>query len=70
MRHPDLDAEQIITVAESAVPFHAAAGWVRVEDEPEPADDKSDKDDAGGETPAREQNKSGPRASAAKKKES
>jgi hypothetical protein len=32
MRHPDL--EQVIEVAESAVPFHASAGWQVVPDEP------------------------------------
>jgi hypothetical protein len=36
MRHPDLEAE--ITAPPSAVPFHAAAGWVEVEGQDETGD--------------------------------
>lgn len=36
MRHPDLP-DQEVSVPESAVPHHAAAGWQRVPDDP-PAD--------------------------------
>ncbi|GAA4626610.1 hypothetical protein GCM10023196_035550 [Actinoallomurus vinaceus] len=67
MRHPELDEEQIITVAESAVPFHATAGWVVVEDDDseQAAGDRADSGQVdGGEKP-----KSGrARASAAPEK--
>jgi hypothetical protein len=41
MSHPEVDDE--ITVAESAVPFHAAAGWSVVEDKQ--ADDGKSSDE-------------------------
>lgn len=35
MRHPDLGENQVITVAESAVPHHAERGWLVVDEEAE-----------------------------------
>lgn len=61
VRHPDVDDE--ITVAESAVPFHIAAGWSVIED-------KAKNEQAAGGEPDANRTKGGrPRASAAKKKE-
>jgi hypothetical protein len=56
--HPEVENE--ITVAESAVPFHAASGWSVIEDKP--ADEKPAEGDG---KPQGER----PRASTTKKKE-
>jgi hypothetical protein len=61
MSHPDVADE--ITVADSAVPFHAASGWSVIEDTPkteQAADSKSDGEKTKSERPS---------AGAAKKKE-
>ena len=61
MSHPDLDEQ--ITVPASAVPFHAAAGWVRVEEPPK-------QDQAAGDAPGGEKSMSErPRASTKRKGE-
>lgn len=38
MRHPDLPDKQQIRVEQAAVPIHRTAGWLVVEDVPDPAD--------------------------------
>lgn len=59
--------ENEITVTEEAVPFHAAAGWEVIEDEPE---DIFGEEQAGDSKSSSEKSKSErPRSSAAKKKE-
>jgi hypothetical protein len=64
MRHEGVEGE--IAVTEEAVPFHAAAGWEVIEDEPRAAEDEAD----GGEPDGEKTKSERPRASAAKKKES
>jgi hypothetical protein len=59
--------ENEITVAEESVPFHAAAGWEVVEDEPQ--DEAEDKKADDGEQAGGKAKSERPRASAAKKKE-
>jgi hypothetical protein len=58
MRHPDLPQDQLIEVAENAVPHHRAAGWVVTDaptaPEPQPKTSKHDTapaEDAGADVP-------------------